>query len=424
MDSTASVEPRSKISLLFYRFYRVFVDTIRGFIEDDCYAKASALTFYALLSIVPVLAVLFGIAKGFGFEKSLESEILERFSEQPEVASKLIQFAYSWLRSVQGGVIAGIGTVLLFWSVVGLLNNIEAALNAIWKTKIGRAFTRKISDYLAVMIIAPLLLVTTSSINLYITTQLSESQSNVIVHALSPYVLFLLKFFPFFLVWVLFSYIYIFMPNTKVYIPSAIIAGILAGTAFQLWQWIYIKFQIGAASYGAIYGSFAALPLFLIWLQISWLIVLAGAEVAVQLENDLFVPNRILLPMPAKTAALLMTYRIEEAFAKGSIPLTDKELATELGMSLNHVHTLIESLKQAGILSEVSFQDKTYGYQPSRSVQTITMKNVCDAVDKSHMYMASVLDTEELKYVENYLEKVDSLVEKTENVPVYPMMQK
>lgn len=406
---------------IFKRWRRVVVDSINGFIEDDCYSKASALTFYSLMSIVPVLAVLFGIAKGFGFEKALESEILEKFSEQPEIANKVIEFAYSWLKTVQGGIIAGIGTILLLWSVIGMLNNIEGALNAIWKTRVARSYTRKISDYLAVIIIAPLVLITTSSINVYLTTHLAETAHyNAVVSAIGQVLLFILKFFPYFLSWVLFTFIYMFMPNTKVYFRSAVIAGIIAGTAFQLWQWIYIKFQIGAASYGAIYGSFAALPLFLIWLQVSWMILLAGAEIAVQLENDLFLPERPNKPISRKVAAMLITYQCIAAFFKGEKPLTDVRLAKETGITLNQIHELVETLRKADILSIVLFPDKTHGYQPARNIQSITMKDVYDAEEKGHEIMASITNAEELAHIEQYFTQVDEALSKPEfNRPVF-----
>jgi membrane protein len=408
------------------RAIRILYDASRGFIEDDCYSKASALTFYSLLSIVPVLAVLFGIAKGFGFDKALELEIGERFAEQRELIDKLIQFAYSWLQNVQGGVIAGIGTIVLLWSVLGLLSNIENTLNAIWKTPISRPYSRKISDYLATTVICPIFLVASSSITVFINTQITQSaRNNILIEAVSPLLLFILKLFPFFLSWVLFTFIYLFMPNTKVYLRSALIAGILGGTAFQIWQWIYIRFQIGAASYGAIYGSFAALPLFLIWLQISWLILLAGAEIAFEIENDLFIPNRQIVPLSSQAAALLITYRCIEAFVHGNPPQTDRSLAHELGISLNHLHHLLEALQKEHILSAVSFRNKTIGYQPSRAIESITFTNVCYAIDKSNELLASVKDSPTLQKIQNYLDhKKKTLENSKENIPIYNMSEK
>jgi membrane protein len=394
------------------RAWRVAYDATRGFIEDDCYAKASALTFYTLLSIVPVFAVLFGIAKGFGFEKALEEEITTHFYEQQEIVDKLIQFAYSWLHSVQGGVIAGIGIVVLLWSVFGLLNNIETALNSIWKTRVSRTYSRKISDYLATMLIAPIFLVTASSINVFLNTQLAEtSQSNIYIEVISPFLVILLKLIPFFLIWFLFTFVYIFMPNTKVYFRSAIIAGILAGSAFQIWQYFYIKFQIGASSYGAIYGSFAAFPLFLIWLQISWMILLGGAEFAFAIENDMFIPARKVEPLSNKTIALMITYRCVEAFVKGKSPLTDRVLAHELGMSLNHLHMILEALQHDRIIAAISFRDKAIGYQPARAVDDITMFAVCEAIEKSHLILASVGESHQFEKIKSYMKHVEETLE-------------
>lgn len=392
------------------RIWRVASDSVRCFIDDDCYTQASALTYYSLLSIVPVLAVLFGIAKGFGFQKALEAEVSQKFSEQPDVANKLIEFAYSWLNNVQGGVIAGVGTILLFWTVIGLLNNVETALNTIWKTKISRSYLHKITDYLAAIVIAPLFLVTSSSINVFLNTQLTGPHESIIYEAVNPLLFLTLKLFPYLLTWTLFTLVYLFMPNTKVYLRSALLAALLAGTSFQIWQWIYIKFQLGVASYGAIYGSFAALPLFLIWLQISWLILLAGAEVAVQLENDFFIPDRKRFPLSVKALALLITYNCVEAFVQGKKAPTDRKMAQELGISLNHVHVIVEALRRAGILSAVSFSDKTNGYQPARTVTSITMKSVTDAVEKNNEILAAVKDTDECKRIQLYLQEVDRLI--------------
>lgn len=421
LDSPSKQNSPQKTSFI-RRCIRVLRDTAFGFIEDDCYSKASALTFYSLLSIVPVLAVLFGIAKGFGFETALETEISQRFSEQREVVDKLIQFAYSWLHNAQGGLIAGIGTIALFWSVFGLLSNIETALNAIWKTRFSRPYTRKVSDYLATMIICPIFLVTLSSINVFIHTHFTKNpQNSVIIEAVSPVVLFFFKLFPFFLSWGLFTFIYMFMPYTKVYARSAITAGIIAGSAFQAWQWIYIKFQIGVSSYGAIYGSFAALPLFLIWLQISWLILLAGAELAFETENDLFIPAREVAPLSSKAIALLITYRCIDAFVKGDPPLTDRKLAHELGLSLNHLHSLIEILQNERILSATVYQDKTTGYQPARAVNTITMQRVCQAVEQGRSMLAAVKDSPQLLRINDYLKQSDKILENSENNPLlYP----
>lgn len=407
------------------RVLRIIYDAIRGFFADDCYSKASALTFYSLLSIVPILAVIFGIAKGFGFEKALEKEIIERFSEQKEVMDHLIQFAYSTLLNTKGGLIAGIGVFVLFWSVLGLLSYVETSLNGIWKVPHSRPYSRKISDYLATMVICPLFLVTSSSITVFLTTQITATaQSNPILGVVSPYLLLILKFFPYLLSTLLFTFIYQFMPNTKVYPRSSLIAGFLAGTAFQLWQWIYIKFQIGVSSYGAIYGSFAALPLFLIWIQVSWLILLAGAELAFEIENDLFLPFRKAITISKKAAALLITYRCIESFVKGDPPHTERTLAHELGISLSHLHSILDALLHFRILSPVSYGTKVTGYQPAKAIDTITLSKVCDAIDKNNEFHASVEESSSFRKIQDYLEQIEKTQDRLPiNLPLYEALK-
>lgn len=405
---------------IWKRMLRVLYDSTRGFLEDDCYSKASALTFYSLLSIVPILAVLFGIAKGFGLEHTLEFEISERFGEQRELMDKLIEFAYLWLQTVKGGIIAGFGVFVLFWSGLGLLSSIETTLNAIWKMPISRSISRRISDYLATMVICPFFLIISSSITVMLSHLAQASESHVFVEVIHPILLFLLKIFPFILSAMLFTFVYFFLPNTKVYMRSAVIAGIIAGTAFQLLQWVYIKFQFGASSYGAIYGSFAALPLFLIWLQISWLILLAGAELAFEIENDLFIPYRQTVYLSSKAAALLITYRCIEAFVEGSPPQTDRSLAHELGISLNHLHTLLGALQKERIISVVSDNDRVTAYQPARAVESITFAMVCNAIDKNNELLASVRDSNPFQRIQDYLKESESIVEASAfNQPVF-----
>ncbi len=395
------------MKVLITKSWRVIKDAIKGFIDDDAYSKASSLTFYTLLSIVPLIAILLGIAKGFGFEKAMKMDLAEKFQEHKQAMEVLLQVAYSWLANIKSGVITGLGALFLFWSVIGLFNNIEKALNAIWKTKLSRPWGRKILDYLALMIISPFLLVILSAINVYILHFTETDNGYTLSELFTPMIAFFLKVSPFILSWALFTFIYIFMPNTKVYFKTALLAGILAGTAFQIWQWIYIKFQIGAASYGAIYGSFAALPLFLIWVQVSWLILLAGAEIAYEMENTLFVPLRTHQKLSTKAAALYMVQRTIHAYAHGEPPFTDRNFAQLLGISLSDAHTILEALQDGNILSLVSYKNKMQGYQPARDYRSITMHQVASAIDKSTDLNASFPDYHEMKSIQTYLEQID-----------------
>src|SRR3972149_3873262 len=269
--------PRQKS--FFIKQLRIFLLAFRGFTEDKCQLRASALTFYSMLSIVPVIALIFAIGKGFGLEKLLEKQLSTMLKGQQEVMQQVLTFANSLLENTSGGLIAGVGVVLLLYAVMQVLSNIENSFNDIWQIKRDRSFVRKFSDYLSIMLIAPVLIIMSGSITIFITTQITRiTESIELIGFFSPLIFLLLKLLPYCMIWLLFTFIYIVMPNTKVNFKSALIAGIIAGTIFQVSEWAYISFQIGVAKYNAIYGSFAAMPLFLIWLQTSWLIVLFGAE--------------------------------------------------------------------------------------------------------------------------------------------------
>lgn len=270
----------------FINLLRVLILSVRGFDEDKCQLRASALTFYSLVSVVPVAAMAFGIAKGFGFEKVLEAQLQNKLAGHEEVVNNIVRFSHSLLENTKGGLIGGIGLVVLFWAVIKVLGQIENSFNDIWGIKEERTLGRKFGDYLSVMLIAPILLIVSSGVTVFVTTQVHLIMGKIaVLGAFKPLIVLMMRLFPLVLIWSLFTFLYIFMPNTKVRFSSGLIAGIIAGAVFQVAQWIYISFQVGAAKYNAIYGSFAALPLFLAWLQLSWLIVLYGAELSFAYQN-------------------------------------------------------------------------------------------------------------------------------------------
>lgn len=264
---------------------KILVFSIKRFRYDRCSLRASALTFYSALSIVPVLAMAFGIAKGFGLDQRLREEILGRMQSQEAVIRQAIDFADNLLQNTSGGLIAGIGVVFLFWTMIQVLGNIESAFNDIWGVRRGRSFGRKFSDYLSLMFLFPLMLILTGSLNVFLISQAEALSQRAYLGYLSPVLLALLTVFPFAVILFLLTFLYIYMPNTKVRISAGLLGGVIAGILYQVVQWTYIHFQIGAGSYGAIYGSFAALPLFLIWLQASWFVVLFGAEISYAAQN-------------------------------------------------------------------------------------------------------------------------------------------
>lgn len=278
-------DPAKPLKSFFIRALKIAFSVCIGFYKDECALKGSALTYYFLLTIVPFLAVAFGIAAWFGLEKALESAILDKFKEQPEIANKIMEFTHYTLEHTQGWVIAGTGIFMLIWALVMLLACIEQSVNDIWKIRKMRSLSRMLTSYVAIAFFCPIFFVSASGISIYALREaVKASQAWGLSATLDPFIYFLFRFVPLVLSWLLFSFIYFFAPNTQVPWKSGVFAGIISGTAYQIVQWCYFHFQIGASSYGAIYGSFAAIPLFLIWINLSWLILLAGAEIAYQLQ--------------------------------------------------------------------------------------------------------------------------------------------
>lgn len=372
---------------LLYRAIRIVVLAFRGFTEDKVMLRASALTYFTLMSIVPVLAMGFGIAKGFGMDKYLEEQILIQFQGQEQILTQLIDFSNALLKRTGGGLIAGIGVAVLFWSVLKVFNNIENAFNGIWHIDKGRTMSRKFSDYLSMMLIAPILMILSSSMNVYISTQVTNLSEKIrIVNAIGPYLLFLLQFLPYFIMSVLFTILYIVMPNTNVKPLSAIIAGVIAGTAFSVVQWAYIDFQISVSQYNAIYGSFAALPLFLFWLQISWLILLFGAEISFAHQNEKMyefeTESMNISHHSRKMLSILLLNRIIKQFMAGEPALTAQDLSSELRLPIRLVRSLLSNMVACRIVSEtITSIPKTNAFQPAQFIDNFSVWHVLNALD-------------------------------------------
>jgi membrane protein len=392
---------------------------VRGFDEDKCAFRASALTFYSLLSVVPVIAMMFGVAKGFGLEKRVETEIVKRMQGQEEVAERIINFADSMLEKASGGFIAGVGVAFLFWAIIKVLSNIESSFNDIWGVKTARSIGRKFSDYLSMMLLCPFLLVMASSATVVISSQVRHIIEKIpVVSTLGPVIVLPLKLLPYCTIWIAFTFVFIFMPNTKVKLKSGLLAGIVAGTFFQIVQWIYINFQIGAAKYGAIYGSFAALPLFLLWLQISWLVVLFGAELSFahqnvetyEFEQDCLSASNSF----KRLLALLITHHLIKNFCEGRPPQDAETISHKLEIPIRLVRQILFELVESGIISEVrTDDDRDVAYQPAVDAGKLTVKFVIESLENRGISDIPVGKTQELDKLSDCLEIFAANIEKS-----------
>ncbi|NOX35807.1 MAG: YihY family inner membrane protein [Deltaproteobacteria bacterium] len=398
------------LSLKFNKFIKVIIFALKGFKEDRCDLRASSLTLFTLLSIVPVMAMAFGVAKGFGFREILEKRVLELFAGQEEVIQNILAFSANLLEKTKGGLMAVFGIILLFYSLLKLIGHIENAFNKIWWVNDDRPLIRKFTDYIAISITAGILVIFSSSANIFITTYLSRFLSHIALpHNIENLISLGFNIFPFLPVWVLFIFFYVFIPNKKVDIKASLAGGMIAGTIFQVAQIAYLKFQVGVSNYNAIYGSFAALPLFLIWLQASWAIVLFGAEIAFSWENTeaLETQNidyaKISIRLK-KLIALRIVHLCVIRFANKETPASDIDIATSIRIPLKIIKVLLAKLMECRILLEVSSHDQM-GYVPASDIECLTIFDVLTAFEQRGDDVIKVGGTIEFEALEESLDE-------------------
>jgi len=399
---------------------KIFILTIRGFLENKVVLRASALTYYSMMSVVPIVAMAFGIAKGFGLDKKLREELANKFEGQQQVLDWIIKFASSMLEHTKGGVVAGVGIALLLWAVMRVLGNIEASFNFIWHVKKSRSFYRKFTDYIAIMLIAPVFIILSSSVTVYITTQIQNIIKSIeFLGYFSPVIRVFINLIPYVLVWTLFSFIYVVMPNIKVKLWPAIISGIVAGTLFQIAQWGYVKFQINVSSYNAIYGSFAALPLFMIWLQTGWLIVLFGAEMSYATQNFEkyeFEQDASQISLGyRKSLSLLITTLIIKKFSRGEPAPDIQDISVQLEMPSSIVRDIINNLIEAEIISQVIGKDANdINYQPAMDVNLLSIGEVINRLENSGIQSLSIAQVTENEIITHHINKFKEITAQSE----------
>lgn len=357
-------------------FWRVYTITTKKFISDGGGLHASALTFYTLFAVVPIVATAFGIAKGFGLESFLDTELTKIFPGQETVVEMISDFAKRLLEQSKGGLIAGIGLILLFYSVFRMLNHTEMAFNRLWNVKQSRSINSKISRYLSLMLIAPILFISSGSIKIFVTTQLKDF--NVMLSWSSSLLSLIILVG-------LFTWAYQYLPNTKVKLEAAFVGGAHTAVFYMLLQSLSVKSQIILSSYGAVYGSLAALPIFLIWVQMGWVILFFGADLCFVYQNKLknyqesdfnsFSPE-------LKDKLLLTVSRLSiENWSNNHPPLTQNNISKQLNLAPCCVRQILSILTDTGILVETKKTKKTpAGYHPARNIKELSNNIILNAV--------------------------------------------
>ena len=380
---------------------RLGIMVVRGFLNDHCLLRASALTYTTMLAIVPILAVAFSVLKGLGVEDRLREQLIGRVTavvraaeadEQPgdapaaerespddsRISSNIVDQFISSVENVSAARLGTIGAVLLVFSVISVLGNIEKSFNAIWGIRTPRTVARRFSDYLSAVIAGPLFLTLVSAIN-------ASLQSNTIVQGVLKHDFARLAVghvAPLVMLWIAFTSLYVFMPNTRVRLGPALLGGVIGGTLWQVAQWVYIEFQVGVSKYNAIYGGFAQLPLFLVWLYMSWAIALLGAEIAFARQNlSTYSSERRALNASIRfreAIAMRIAVTTAAAFAKGDDPWTAERMSIEWRVPIRLINAVIFELESGGILRETGTEP--VAYVPGRALDRILAADVIEAL--------------------------------------------
>lgn len=325
--------------------------TVRGFMNGNLQSKACAMTYRTLLAIVPMLALLLAIGRGFGLQDYLQQELYSYFPSQRRVLDMAFRFVDSYLAQASEGIFVGVGIVFLLWTLISLISNVEEVFNSIWGVKTGRTLWRKLSDYTAILLIIPVLMICSSGITVLMSSTLKQLFQ---WDFFTPVLTLLLDSVSIVLSWLTFAGAYMLVPNTRVKPFNALIAGVLAGTGYQVLQWVFVSGQMYVAKYNAIYGSFSFLPLMLIWLQLVWLITFIGAGVCYSSQNifqfsfDTQV-KRISVNYRLKVELAVLTL-IVQRFKHGLQPLTSAQIVKTYAIPPRLAGEIVAQLLDAGLI--------------------------------------------------------------------------
>lgn len=369
----------------FYRVVKTIILATRGFVVDNLNVRASALTYSILFAMIPLFALIIAIAKGFGVDKLIENSLQGTFIGQANLVPTVMGFVQRYLESTQGGLFIGIGIAILFGSVMNFFMQVENAFNSIWQVKKSRSLIHQFTTYFSAILIIPLLIVLSSGFSIYINTILSHSY---FFNVLSPVLRFGVKFIPYIINWIVFTIMYMVIPNTRVRFYNAMLAGILAGSAFQLFQILYINGQVYLSRFNVVYGSFAAIPLLLLWLQISCLIILLGAEISYASQNvknfDYEVDTKNISSRYKNFLTLFITHLVVKQFEEQKPPLSSEQIATNYKLPIRLVNQILNQLTEVAILIEVYHDSsKSKTYQPAIDINQMAVNLVFAKLEKN-----------------------------------------
>ncbi|MCH9609494.1 MAG: hypothetical protein S4CHLAM45_10160 [Chlamydiales bacterium] len=411
------VDELPKKKALKIRLLRILTLISQGFTKRQVQQGASSLTYYTLLAIVPVIAFLLAVARGFLIQDSFKQWLHDRFGGESIIAKKLLSFAELSLNQTGKGIVAFLGFLLVLWAAIKVLMYMELVMNQIWEVKRGRSIARRFSDYIAILGFCPFYIVLTTLFTAYISTTFNELGKDVgIIKNITPVLFFLLNLIPLILSWLILTFLYIFIPNTSVRFRPALYAAFITSIGYQALQWLYFTLQVGVSQYNAVYGTFAAIPLFLFWVHIGWVIVLIGAKIAFAFQNVTayeFMVEDISLSLRFQEilSVRIAHFCVRRFTHELSIP-TSLDISNSLYIPHPLTKEILFKLVESGVLTEVR-QEKEFGYQPAVSEDVLTIKRVIDMIHTQGEEIPLLEDVDTEKIIKSF-EEFSELMEQTD----------
>ncbi|OQY16699.1 MAG: ribonuclease BN [Desulfobacteraceae bacterium 4572_35.1] len=347
--------------------------------------KAAALTFSTMLAFVPLLAIMFALLKGFGVHNAIEPLLIKHLSiGSEEVVSRIVEY----INNTNVARLGSVGLVMLVFTVLGLISSIEKSFNSSWKVAETRTLFRRFTDYFSVVTLGPLFLFAAISMNTFIRNQYVV-QWILDKPVFGDLLMYLFEVLPFVAIWLAFIFLYLFVPNTKINIISATLAGICAGSLWLFTQWSYVNFQYGVAKYNAIYGTMAALPIFMVWIYVSWLIVLLGLQLCWAHQNRLRL-GRLLQQcenvrwQPLQVLELLLL--IYNRFVQAKPCWQVDELLDQVEMPEEVAHAGLDHLERYGVVLQVEKDDDKSLVLPQIPIEKLSLPAILQLeIDVAHL---------------------------------------
>jgi len=369
---------------LGYRVARTITLVVRGFTSKNLNDQAKALTYSLIFAVIPILAMIVAVAKGFGVADVIEKQLNASFLGETNMVPTIMSMVERYLETAQDGVFIGIGILILLWAVYSFFQSVEAAFNRIWNVKKSRSILRQATTYIAIVVLVPVLIVCSAGIDIFVNTTV---ESTIHVEALHDFFHTSgVKMLQFALCWLFFTWMYVAIPNTKVRFWSGFIPGVLMGTLFQLLQMLSVYLIALLSRTSIVYGAFASIPILMTWLQWTSLLILIGAEMSYAIQNnEQFEYEQDLNSMSRRYKDFVMLYllsRIVKRFEAGEAPYTAHELAVRDHLPIRLVNQLLSRMVETFVLREVYQEgDEDKAYQPALDTHKISVSMVMDRID-------------------------------------------